>query len=246
MTESVFRLKDIFFYGFGLLTVFSFLWGSFVFYKKAIESHFEDMNILDAIVISAFWAFIGGRIVFGILNWGTFASHLPRIFLITDYPGIDRWGAVMGIALGIGLTIRKIKAHFLDWFDLACLGILGGETIFLTGLLVLTRSFNYLILAILELAFFSLLWQMEDKYRTYGWYRGKRNSARSGLISGFAISFWGVSAGLQQILFKEITNGGVFWAGLLLVGGLILVYIRSGRTVAEDIKNIFKSKNGRK
>jgi hypothetical protein len=30
------------------------------------------------------------------------------------------------------------------------------------------------------------------------------------------------------------------WSGVMLVGGLVLVYIRSGRTVTDDIKTIFK------
>lgn len=246
MNESVFRLKDIFIYGFGLLTVFSFLWGSFVFYKKAIESHLEDLNVLDAVVMSAFWAFIIGRVVFALLNLDTFGAHLPRIFLITDYPGIDRWGAVLGIALGILFIVRRVKARFLDWFDLTSLGILSGEAIFLAGLFVLTRALPYLILSLLNLAVFVLLWNIEDKYRTYGWYRGKRNSARSGLITGFSLSFWGLTFLIQQVIFKEVSPISLTWAFGLLVGGLVLVYIRSGRTIQDDINNIFKTKHGRK
>lgn len=244
MNEAVIRINDISIYGFGLLTVFSFLWGSFVFYKKAVEAHFEDFHILDGIVMSAFWAFIVGRLAYVALNMSTFWNHFPRILLLTNYPGLDRWGAIMGISLGVFFLVRRIKGRFLDWFDLTSLGILSGGAVFLSGLFLLTISWVYLVLALVQLLLFLFFWNVEDKYRTYGWYRGKRTSSRSGLISGFSISFLGLVFIVERLIFKQISLGSVLWGGLLLVGGLVLVYIRSGRTVAEDIKNIFK--HGRK
>lgn len=244
MNEAVLKINNIYIYGFGLLTAFSFLWGSFVFYKKSLESHFDDFHIFDSVVMSAFWSFIIGRLVFVILNIATFWNHFPRIFLLSNYPGFDRWGAILGIALGIFLSVRRIKARFLDWFDLACLGVLSGGAVFLSGLFLLVHSFGYLILALSQLLLFIFLWGVEDKYRTFEWYRGKRTSARSGLISGFTLAFLGLAFVIEVISFKEMTAWNVLWGVMLFVGGLVLVYIRSGRTVAEDIKTIFK--NGRK
>ena len=240
MNEAVIRINDLSIYGFGLLTVFSFLWGSFVYYKKAVEAHFEDFHILDSIVMSAFWAFIVGRLAYVALNMSTFWNHFPRVMLLTNYPGLDRWGAIMGISLGLFFLVRRVKGRFLDWFDFTSLGILSGGAIFLSGLFLLTTSWVYLILALIQLLLFLLFWNVEDKYRTYGWYRGKRTSSRSGLISGFTISFLGVAYILERLILRQISWGSMAWGGLLLVGGLVLVYIRSGRTVAEDIKYIFK------
>jgi hypothetical protein len=244
MNEAVLKINDISIYGFGLLATLSFLWGSFVFYKKALESHFEDFHILDSVVMSGFWAFIIGRLAFVALNMSTFWNHFSRILLLSNYPGIDRWGAVAGIALGIFFSIRRIKARFLDWFDLTCLGILSGGAVFFSGLFLLTRVYGYLIEAVLYLALFALLWNVEDKYRMFEWYRAKRTSARSGLISGFSISFWGLMLIFENAVLRQMNLAGTLWGSLLFVGGLVLVYIRSGRTVAEDIKNIFK--HGRK
>ena len=135
---------------------------------------------------------------------------------------------ILGIALGVFLSVRKIKARFLDWFDLASLGILSGGAVFLAGLFLLTRDFRYVILSLLHLGLFIYLWQMEDKYRTYEWYRGKRTSARSGFITGFVLSFWGLAFLIERLIFKEVILWSVIWGGSLLVGGLVLVYIRSG------------------
>ena len=228
MNEAVLRVSNIYIYGFGLLAVLSFLWGSFVFYKKCLESHFEDFHVLDSVVMSAFWAFIVGRLAFVALNMVTFWNHFPRILLLSNYPGIDRWGVILGIALGVFLSVRKIRARFLDWFDLASLGILSGGAVFLAGLFLLTRDFRYVILSLLHLGLFIYLWQMEDKYRTYEWYRGKRTSARSGFITGFVLSFWGLAFLIERLIFKEVILWSVIWGGSLLVGGLVLVYIRSG------------------
>ncbi|KKT53775.1 MAG: hypothetical protein UW48_C0024G0006 [Microgenomates group bacterium GW2011_GWC1_44_23] len=104
MNEAVLRVSNIYIYGFGLLAVLSFLWGSFVFYKKSQESHFEDFHILDSVVMSAFWAFIVGRLAFVALNMATFWNHFPRILLLSNYPGIDRWGVILGIALGVFIS----------------------------------------------------------------------------------------------------------------------------------------------
>lgn len=244
MNEAVLKISDISIYGFGLLTVLSFLWGSFVFYKKAREAHIEDFFILDAVVVSAFWAFILGRAMFVIFNLSMFWNHWPRIFLMTNYPGLDRWGAILGIAVGILFVTRKVKGKFLDWFDLVSLGLLSGGAVFLAGLFLLTQIYIYLVICVLQLTFFVWTWSVEEKYRTYGWYRGKRTSARSGFITGFTLSFWGLSYLTERLVNGRGSFGGVIWALGLLVGGLVLVYIRSGRTVTDDIKYIFQ--HGRK
>ena len=240
MNEAVLNLNNLLIYSFGLLTAISFLWGSFVFYKKAQEAHFEDFQILDAIVMSAFWAFIVGRISFVILNLSVFWNHFPRILLLTNYPGIDRWGAILGIGFGVYLSLRRIKAKLFDWLDLVSLGVLSGGTVFIAGLSLLTKNPLILVLALIYLLIYILFWSIEDKYRTFERYRGKRTSARSGLISGFSISFLGIAYCLEKLILKRIIAVELLWGLLLFVLGFVLVYIRSGRTVAEDIKIILK------
>src|SRR5258706_14280654 len=100
MDEAIIRLGNIAIYGFGLLAVFSFLWGSFVFYKKATESHFEDASIFDGVVLAAFWGFIGGRLFFVVFFMGSFWDHWSRIFFFNDFSGIYKWGGFFWLALG--------------------------------------------------------------------------------------------------------------------------------------------------
>ena len=240
MNEALVRINNIPIYGYGLLAVFAFLWGSFVFYKKAMESHFEDKAVLDCVVLCGFWAFIAGRLGFALLNWGTFVKHWSRLFLLTNYPGLDRWGVIMGVAFGLWLCVRKTKAKFMDWFDLVCVGISSGTAIFMAGLAAMTGVWQYVVLAVLFLAVFIYFWRAEQTYRVLDWYRNKKTSARSGYIAGLSIASWGLLYLAETLLLNICSWVCIIWVIVLFVGGVVLVYIRSGRTVAEDIKTIFK------
>jgi hypothetical protein len=99
---------------------------------------------------------------------------------------------------------------------------------------------QFLVLAFLYLAGFIYFWSIEEKYRTFGWYRNNKTSARSGLITGLSIAIWGVLFLAERLLIKDFVWPVAVWSGVMFVGGLVIVYIRSGRTVAEDIKSIFK------
>ena len=244
MNEAIIRINNIPVYGFGLLAVIAYLWGSFIFFKKANESHFENRSILDSVVLSAFWGFIIGRIVFAILNIGMFWNHLPRLFLLTNYPGLDRFGVILGIAFGLWLCLRKIKVKFMDWFDLTTLGISAGTAIFLAGLAILAFMWQYIVLALIYLLVFIYFWNVEERYRTFAWYRNNKTSARSGFVAGFSISLWGLLFLVEKIMTVSYYWPIGLWSGILFVGGLVLVYIRSGRTITEDLKNILK--NGKK
>ncbi len=240
MNDALLRINNIPIYGFGLLVVFSFLWGSFVYFKKANESNFEDNVILDSVVLSAFWGFILGRLIYAVVNFGMFWNHWSRLFLLTNYPGLDRFGAIFGIAFGLWLCLRKIKDKFLNWFDLVSLGISAGTAVFYAGLAIMAFMWQFVVFAVAFLLVYIYFWNVEGKYRTFDWYRNNKTSARSGFISGFSISLWGLLFLAENFLNSKLSWQVGLWAGLLFVGGLVLVYIRSGRTVADDINLVFK------
>jgi len=245
MSDAIYRFGDLSIYGFGLLATLSFFWGSFVFFKKAIESHLEEFHVLDGVVMAAFWSFIVGRLTFVILNFSTFWNHFSRVFLLADFPGIDRWGVIVGVYLGIFWTVRKVKAKTLDWFDIVSLGVLSGTAIFFAGLAWLAYSWQYGVMGFIYLIAFVVAWRAEDSYRTYSWYKSNKTSSRSGLITGFSISSWGLFYLFEKLMInRQISLVTGLWCAFLFVAGIVLVYIRSGRTATEDIKIILK--HGRK
>lgn len=239
----LFRLNSYAVYSFSLVVVISFLWGAFVFYKKAIESHFDDISVLDAVVYIAFWGFILGRLAFALLNWNEFSGRLSRIFFLKDFPGLSQWGMLAGLLVGLWFLAKRIKAKYIDWLDLVALGFSATLPVFFAGLCLIQFNWIYLGTAIVLSLLFGYFWKAEDEYRTYSWYRNKRTQAKTGYISGAVLSLYG----LLNLIFFVIFKGkliDVLLSVFLIVAGIVLVYIRSGRTLKEDIKNI--SKYGRK
>ena len=238
------RINTISVYGFGILAVASFLWGSFVYFRKSLESHLEEKIILDSVVLAAFWSFIFGRLVFAIFNFEIFWQHWSRLLLLSNYPGLDRWGVVIGMGIGIWLTLKKSNGKLVDWLDYLAIGVSAGMSVFFAGLALITFVWQFALLAVLYLLAFIYFWRIEYRYRTFSWYRYNKTSAKSGLILGLSIAFWGVLFLTEKILLSSFSWRVGLWAGMLLVGGQILVYIRSGRTIKDDLKIIFK--NGKK
>lgn len=240
MNEAILRINNIPIYGFGILAVFSFLWGSFVFFKKASESNLNDRLILDSVVLAAFWSFIIGRVSYAFMNIGIFWDHWPRLFLLTNYPGLDRFGVVAGVVVGLWLCLRKVKEKFVDWLDLVALGVLAGSSVFFSGLAVLAFMWQFVVISVLYFACFVYFWNVENRYRTFNWYRNNKTSARSGFVAGLTLSVIGVLFLIEKILIANYSwQVGVF-AGVLFGTGLVLVYIRSGRTASDDLKTILK------
>ena len=243
MEATLFKVNSFAVYSFSLLVVLSFLWGSFIFYKKAIESHFEEIAILDIIVFVAFWSFVSGRMLYVLMNLAIFKDHWTRLFFLKDYPGISQWGLVVGILLGLFLAVRKLKVKYVDLLDMCVLGLLGGLPIYFSGLCFIQFKWFYLAVAIVMAFIFLFFWKAENDYRTYGWYRNKKTHAKSGFIAGSGIVVFGLLNLISQVwLGRQLIE--MVLGGFLIVGGSVLVYIRSGRTVKEDIKII--SNYGRK
>lgn len=238
MSDTVINLGGVPVYMLGLLVTFCFLWGGFVFYKKSIEAHFDDEAILDMIVLGAFWGFLLSRLGFVLSHLTLFWGHWTRVFLLTNYPGLDRWGFLVGLFLGLYWLTRKMKYKFLDLLDLACLGVLSGMSLFWVGLSLVLFRWQHILIGSLLFFGFLLFWNLEKSYRLIGWYRAQRTSARSGFVSGFGLTFLGLLFGLEQVIYRSVSVRSVIWVTVMVVSGLLLVYIRSGRVLNEDINSL--------
>ena len=244
MEGAVLKIDTVTIYGYCAILALSFLWGAFVAYKKATEAHFEDVQVLDAILSAGFWSVVFGRLSYVLLNYRIFWNNWPRILFLKNYPGLDHWGLLLGIVLAVYLATKNKKQRFFDWFDFAMLGLVGGMSVYFGGVALGTLSLVSVGGAIVSLAMFIYLWRAEKVYRTYDWYKNNKTQAKSGFLSGVALSYYG----LTHIVLLLLTPGRALWVVgvnfLLFVGGWVLVYSRSGRNLAEDIK--FKRIYGRK
>ena len=150
---------------------------------------------------------------------------------------------LLGVFVGLFLLTKRIKAKYVDWLDLVMLGFSASLPLFFSGLCLIKFSWIYLGIAVVSALLFVYFWMAENNYRTYGWYRNKRTQAKTGFIAGSVI----LTYGLLNVMLSIITKGSLIdisLSSILIVTGMVLVYIRSGRTVKEDIKNI--SNYGRK
>lgn len=236
--NDVLLVSGLAIYTLGLIAVLSYLWGSFVFFKKSREAHFEDNLLLDMIVVSAFWSFMMGRVFYVILNLGVFWNHWSRVFLLSAYPGLDRWGSVIGILVGGFLIMRKKKGKYVDLTDLLSLGFLSGASVFWMSFNLIKFSWQSVLLGAVYLVAFIVLWQLESTYRLISWYRGPKTSARSGFVSGFTLSFLGLVNFLESWIHKNRSVGSLTLSIGLFVVGLVVVYIRSGRVLVDDINSL--------
>lgn len=203
-----------------------------------MESHFEDDMVLDLIVLSAFWAFIFGRIGFGITHFSVFVGHWMRIFLLINFPGVERWGALIGILCACLYWLRKKKGKYFDYLDLVTLGYFSGVVYFWLGINFINFYWQNMVLAVINFLAFVLFWKLEKTYRLISWYRSNKSFAKSGFVSGFGLSAIGLLYFLETVLFRQMGSLSTIWSICLLILGLLIVYIRSGRTLADDIKTL--------
>ncbi len=238
----MFIVSGISVYTLGLVAVFCFLWGSFVFYKKTEESHFEQEAVLDTIVLSAFWAFIVGRLGFVLFNMADFYKHWTRIFLLVNYPGMNRWGILLGLVLGVLLLVRKKKGKYLDYLDLATLGYFSGVAFFWLGINFISFYYQNIVIALFNFGVFLWFWKLEKTYRLISWYRASKSFAKSGFVSGFGLLAMGFGYLLERALYRQIVLTDILLSLGLLICGVALVYIRSGRILVDDI-NLLKPWN---
>jgi prolipoprotein diacylglyceryltransferase len=231
MEGAVLRIETVTVYWYSAILALSFLWGAFAAYKKAVEAHMEDIQVLDTVVMTGFWSFVLSRLIYVLLNINIFWNNWPRILFLKNYPGLDHLGLLLGIVVALLIAGLNRKQKFFDWLDFAMTGMVGGMSVYFAGMMVLNFSWISLAGALVSLGVFVYLWRAERVYRTYGWYKNKKTQSRTGFLSGTALSFYG----LTHIILSVLTNPrNIFTLVvnlLLFVGGFVIVYSRSGRNL---------------
>jgi len=216
----------------------SFLWGAYVFFRKALESYFEETVVFDAILLMAVSSFVWSRLLYAVLTPGFLSGNWLRLFLVAEFPGLSAWGIPVGILSVTALLASKAKDDLFDWWDLSLLGMVSGWSlakISVVALMVDSQRIFWkipvsLLEALLLVVLFWVLWYLEIEYRTFKWYRYRRTEARSGLVTGAA------GLGMALIYGLSMIWRGVNWVGVsiiisIIVASFLIVYTRSGRSL---------------
>lgn len=239
---EVINLSGVNIYTLGLFISLSFLWAGFVFFKKSSETHLEESSVMDIIVLAAFWGFLLARVGYVLFNMSLFVKHWGRVFMFTEYPGMDRWFAVFGFLLAVIYSVRKKKGKLFDYLDLFALGYFAGSSLFWVLLTLVSFQWQKVLIGLLSLGATFFLWKAEQTYRFLDWYKGAKTYAKT----GFVFSVGTIIAGLLYLIESAIFwQKGLFFylfGSFLFVIGLVLLYIRSGRMLEDDFVVIKKWK----
>jgi phosphatidylglycerol:prolipoprotein diacylglycerol transferase len=240
-----------------LLAFLAFFFSAFVFWRKGREEHYNSFEIFDAFLLSGFFGFILGRIIFVIFHWSVFSSNVLSVFNIINYPGNEplvvlagaiwflyrhavkaKWDAfevldfyVTAISLGM---IFIYAGFFLD-------GSYGGTFTNLPWGIIVPGTFEKTHPAQLYALFYYLLSyiylsRIEYVYRTLEWYRSGKKTAQS----GFLFSTFLILTALFHLITGPIRLPGILINGMvldyfiylaMLIFGLIILYQRSGRSL---------------
>jgi phosphatidylglycerol:prolipoprotein diacylglycerol transferase len=134
--------KDINFYSYGMMLMFSFLFGwagAYYFMKK--EGYGEERP-LHGLVGATIGALVLARLLFVITNWNTFAGEFPiSVVNFKKYDGMVAYGGYLGGSLGSYLVLRHYGWKWLQYADVTVPWV--GFGLFLTRIGCLLAGCDY-------------------------------------------------------------------------------------------------------
>lgn len=241
MNEILVTIGRFSVYTLSLSVVLGYFWYSFVVYKKGLEYRYSTECLLDLAIISGIFGWLGSRIGFIILHIPTFQANWLRVFLLSEYPGYDYFGLLLGLLVGVIVLVRRGEIKFYEGLDLVGLGLPGaiaferlGRVFAGQGTLVFGAPVE-LLQTLFFLVIFVWLWRLEAEYRTFEWYRFRKTQARPGFIFGVFLFLSGFLILITNIYPK--LNSSALGFGLASIAfGVLVVYRQSGRSLAHDVK----------
>lgn len=214
---------------FGLLAVLGFIVSGFFLWKRAVDEHFSESDIFDVYITASMWALVAGRLGAIALRFDRFGWNPLRWLALFTLPGLDgRAALIVGVAM---IVLAAAKRHWDPWLTL---------DVYLPSVLLwqaaLIALYWWQASIVWFFWFLFLLW-IEREYRFWEWYRGKRGFAHPGLVA----SVWGIGIGIGFLFVARLSRDMVFSLAsgiILLFGGMVLVYVRSGRVLKSDIEAV--------
>ncbi len=246
---------------FGIFAILAFLSASFVIWKRARETHFSEEEIFDAIGGVTLVGLLGARLVYVIFHFYRFGFWPLGWLSFVRIPGMTFSGGLAAGVLALFFFSRRKHWDFFEVSDIFVTGLslaqaIGWMGAFFSGTGVGRESKLGLLFPGYEtprfpaqfvwmLGFgllFIYLYKVEQRYRTFEWYRAGKMSVSCGFLTFF---YFIVFAVLELISLLVGTH--VYWLwfpvnlffGLTVLGlGLGGLYWRSGRESKEDWRGL--------
>jgi len=239
-----------------ILVLIAYIGAGFLFWRKAREEHYDEMEIFDAYLLCTLVGIIGSRIAFIIFRFSEFGFDPLKWLNIFGHPGFNLF---FGLAASVAYLYRHADKKKWDMFEIVDFWVIGtsfGLATLWLGMWLDGTSFGnatnlpwgmvfpgvfekhhpvQLYFALFFFGVFSYLSWAEYRYRTFSWYRAGKNTAQTGFLTSVFVAATGFFS-LVMILVRpgQLTIAGIsldpLVYGGMFVGGLILLFNRSGRT----------------
>lgn len=202
---------------FGVLTVVGFFVAGFFLWKRAREERYAEADVFDVFLTASVWVLVVSRAVAIAVKFDQFGFDPLRWLSIVTLPGFNGLAALCTAIVMI--LLAAAKRRWDAWVTL---------DVFLPSVLVWEASVVVLsnwIVALFWVLWFGFLWWIEREYRLWSWYKGRRSSARPGLVAGA----WFIGNGLgfpvlagfpSTVVFFPLVTGACFVAiGIAMIIG---------------------------
>ena len=120
MFPVIFSLGSFNFYTLDFTTAVGFLLASFLSWRRLRNLGLAEDKIIDLLVLIGFWGFVFSRLSYLLENFADFGFFIDRWLLVTRYPGLTLWGAVLGFVFAAVRFSRKNNQIFVkSWISYA-------------------------------------------------------------------------------------------------------------------------------
>lgn len=239
-----------------LLVIVALVGVAFLFWRKAREEHYDEMEIFDVFLASSLAGLVASRIAFIVFRFPQFGFDPLKWLNIFGHPGFNLSIGLVAAALFLFRQAEKRKWDAYEIIDFWVIGTSFGLAAFWLGMLLDGTSFGYatsmpwgvvfpgvfekhhpvqLYFSAFFFALFGYLSWAEYRYRTFGWYRAGKNTAQTGFLTSIFIAATGLFSLIMllvrpgQFTIARFSLDLVVYA-VMFVGGLVMLFIRSGRS----------------
>lgn len=246
MLPVLFSIGSLSVSSFGFFLSLGFIYGTFLVWRLSRAWDLDEEKILDLTLLTFFGGLIGSRIYFIAEHFEVFGNILKMV-LITKYPGFSFWGAFLGGWLMLYFFIKKFKMDFLSVLDIAAVGFFGGlifgsigcflggcEAGIVSNFLsvnmvgLIGKRFPVQILEALIYAFLlSRIWPRAIRFHA------------AGRIASLGLIYLGIIKFILEF-FRADTQGGHFFALVLIVLGIVVSYRIEKRSFLSDLRALPK------
>lgn len=254
MLPILFAFGPIVIHSFGVILLLAFILGSFVFWQKAREENYDEIEIFDLILACVFWSLLGSRISYILLHFEDFGLNIWYWLAVWVKPGFYWIGLLIGGSLCLYKLTKDRKWDIAEMFDLSVIGLSLAQAITHLGLFLSGSGVGAVTSLPIGVMFpglfdkrhpvglygffiwlfgFWLMWWLENKYRRFDWYQKFKGDARPGFVAFSYLIF----SGFSGLILAALSEPEYVFFGidleyptrvLMIIAGSVGIYLKSG------------------